>query len=232
MRALLLAAGLGTRLDPLTRYLPKCLMPLHGRPLLDHWLEKLSRIGVNEFVINTHHHAELVADYVRASRFSDAVTLAHEPELLGTSETIRRHAEFLSVGDSLVLHADNFCEDDLSNLLVHHRSRPAKCLLTILAFDTGAPETCGILEVNMEQVLQVLHHKVPDPPGRIANAATYVFTPAAVQEILDDTVACDFSAETLQRFTGRAYVVKTQHPFFDIGSFPSFLKASLQPRYR
>ena len=229
MRALLLAAGLGTRLDPLTRYLPKCLMPLHGRPLLDHWLEKLSRLGVNEFVINTHHHADLVADYVRASRFSDAVTLAHEPELLGTSETIRLHAEFLSVGDSLVLHADNFCEDDLSGLIAAHQSRPADCILTMLTFRASDPSSCGIVETDGRGVMTALHHKISSPPSDRANAATYVFTPELVDLVVRDAEVFDFSAETLPKLVGKAMTGHTNLPFTDIGTVSEYLRAGIDP---
>ena len=229
MRALLLAAGLGTRLDPLTRYLPKCLMPLHGRPLHDHWFEKLSRLGVNEFAINTHHHAELVADYVRASRFSDAVTLAHEPELLGTSETIRRHAEFLSVGDSLVLHADNFCEDDLSGLIAAHQSRPDGCILTMLTFRASDPSSCGIVEADGRGVMTALRHKISSPPSDRANAATYVFTPELVDLVVRDAEGSDFSAETLPKLVGKAMTGHTGLPFTDIGTVSEFLRAGIDP---
>lgn len=87
-RALLLAAGLGTRLKPLTNYLPKCLIPIHGRPLLDYWLEILVNHGVSEIVINTHYFSPLVVDYVNRSSWVDKVVMVHEENLLGTGGTI------------------------------------------------------------------------------------------------------------------------------------------------
>ena len=54
MKALLLAAGLGTRLRPLTNTIPKCLVPINGKALLEYWLENLSKVGISEFLINTH----------------------------------------------------------------------------------------------------------------------------------------------------------------------------------
>ena len=229
MRALLLAAGLGTRLDPLTRYLPKCLMPLHGRPLLDHWLEKLSGLGVVEFVVNTHHHADLVEDYVSGSRFADSVTLAHEPELLGTSGTIRLHAEFLAVGDSLVLHADNFCEDDLSGLIAAHQSRPDGCILTMLTFRSSDPSSCGIVETDGRGVMTALHHKISSPPSDRANAATYVFTPELVDLVVREAEAFDFSAETLPKLVGKGMTGHTDLPFTDIGTVAEYLRAGIDP---
>ena len=232
MRALLLAAGLGTRLDPLTRYLPKCLMPLHGRPLLDHWLEKLSDLGVDEFVVNTHHHADLVEDYVSGSRFAGAVTLAHEPELLGTSGTIRVHAEFLAAGDSLVLHADNFCEDDLTGLIAAHRARPEECILTMLTFRASDPSSCGVVETDERGVMTALHHKVANPPSDLANAATYMFTPELVNLLVKEETAFDFSGDSLGRLVGRAMTSLTTLRFTDIGSVPAFLSAGLERRFR
>ncbi len=226
MRALLLAAGLGTRLDPLTRYVPKCLMPLRGRPLLDIWLEKLSRLGVDEFIVNNHHHAEMVAEYVRRSRFAEQVRLAHEPTLLGTSGTIREHAAFLAVNDSLVLHADNLCDDDLTGLLKAHQSRPAECIMTMLTFRASEPSSCGIVETNTRGVLTALHHKVSDPPSDIANAATYVFTPDLVEEVLAAPEVWDFSAETLSQLVGRAMTHHTEMLFVDIGTIPAYLQAA------
>lgn len=229
MRALLLAAGLGTRLDPLTRYLPKCLMPLYGRPLLDHWLEKLSRLGADEFVVNTHHRAELVEDYVRGSRFANSVTLAHEDELLGTTRTIRRHAEFLTDGDSLVLHADNFCEDDLTRLIKAHQSRPDECILTMLTFCASDPSSCGIVESDAKGIMTALHHKISRPPSDRANAATYVFTPKLINLVVQDSEASDFSAEILPRLVGRAMTCHTDLPFTDIGTIPAYLQAAVSP---
>ncbi len=226
MRALLLAAGLGTRLDPLTRYLPKCLMPLRGRPLLDVWLEKLSRLGVEEFIVNTHHHAEMVAEYVKKSPYSARVQVAYEPTLLGTTGTIRAHASFLSAGDSLVLHADNLCDDDLVELLHAHKSRPEGCVMTMLTFDADNPSACGIVETDSRGVLIALHHKVPNPPSNTANAATYVFSQDAVQIVVDASEAFDFSAEILPRLTGRVMTVHTSSRFIDIGTISAYLDAA------
>ena len=64
VRALLLAGGLGTRLQPLTDEWPKCLMPIGERPLLEYWLETLFSIDVNEVIVNLHHHSKIVAGVV------------------------------------------------------------------------------------------------------------------------------------------------------------------------
>ena len=65
MQALILAAGLGTRLKPITNHTPKCLVEINGRKLIDIWLEKLSYIGVEEYLINTHHLSEQVEEHLK-----------------------------------------------------------------------------------------------------------------------------------------------------------------------
>ena len=78
MRALLLAAGLGTRLRPLTNYVPKCLVPIHGRPLLDYWLEALLYHEVEEVLINTHYMAPMVQQYLIQSTWLPRIKMVHE----------------------------------------------------------------------------------------------------------------------------------------------------------
>ena len=67
MKAMLLAAGFGTRLMPLTKKTPKCLIPIKGQPLLDIWLKRLTQFGIGPFLVNTHYLANQVEDYVKRS---------------------------------------------------------------------------------------------------------------------------------------------------------------------
>src|SRR5260370_38298707 len=87
MRALLLAAGIGSRLLPITAKTPKCLVAINGRPLLDYWLELLFGAGIERVLVNTHWLAEQVDAYVKASRWASRIDLVHEDELLGSGGT-------------------------------------------------------------------------------------------------------------------------------------------------
>ena len=81
MKALLLSAGLGTRLRPLTDTIPKCLVQINGKPLLQIWLENLTKYGVKEFLINTHYLHKQVEDFANNSTFKEKITLIYEKEL-------------------------------------------------------------------------------------------------------------------------------------------------------
>src|SRR3989339_663077 len=79
MKAFLLAAGLGTRLRPLTESIPKCLVRVSGRPLLFHWLDLLEREKVREVLINTHYHSPAVLDAIAPFRTNLKIEVFHEP---------------------------------------------------------------------------------------------------------------------------------------------------------
>ena len=96
INALLLAAGLGTRLGPLTEHCPKCLIPIAGRPLLEHWLCSLYRIGIGRVIVNMYHHHDLVESFLARSCFSNWVTGVREHKLLGTAGTLRENSKSLS----------------------------------------------------------------------------------------------------------------------------------------
>ena len=89
MKAFLLAAGLGSRLRPLTDRTPKCLLPIGGRPMLQIWLEQMGSWGVTDVLVNTHHLWEQVEAFASTWRGKAKLHLAHEPDLLGSAGTLR-----------------------------------------------------------------------------------------------------------------------------------------------
>ena len=104
--ALLLAAGLGTRLAPLTNALPKCLMPINGQPLLGVWLDMLLDAGFRDILVNTHYGAPLVERFVSQERYRSRVHVSYESELLGTAGTLLRHSDRFDEGPLLLTHPD------------------------------------------------------------------------------------------------------------------------------
>ena len=222
MRALLLAAGLGTRLRPLTDTTPKCLVPIKGKPLLDIWCEALLAAGVTKLLINLHYKSEQVQQHLESSKFSELVETIFEPSLLGTAGTLLANRKFFDNQDGILLHADNYCETNISELISAHESRPSNCDLTMLAFRTSTPETCGILEVAKNQVLQKMYEKSSDDHGNLANAAFYILSKKLISELKDET---DFSNEVIPKYFGKTLVVETSETFIDIGTPESYAHA-------
>jgi mannose-1-phosphate guanylyltransferase len=176
-KALLLAAGLGTRLAPLTDAFPKCLMPINGRPLLGLWLDTLLDAGFLDIVVNTHHEAQLLERFIEQERYCNHVHLSYEPELLGTAGTLLKHRDRFGSGPLLLAHADNLSLFDPLLLARKHADRPDDVVMTMMTFETQQPQLCGIVETGAEGRVVAFHEKQKNPPGNLANAAIYVVEP-------------------------------------------------------
>ncbi len=226
MRAILLSGGFGTRLQPLTNTLPKCLVPIKGRPLLDIWIDRLQQAKVGPFLVNTHYLSEQVQKHVTSSWYCSDVTLTHEEDLLGTAGTLVANAAFFDGEDGMLIHADNYCMADLSEFVRQHMNRPKECYITMMAFRSATPTQCGILTLNERGVVIEFHEKVENPPGNLANGAVYLLSGRAMAEICGELPrATDFSTEVIPHFLGRIYVYETDQTFIDIGSPAAYAKA-------
>ncbi len=219
MKAVLLAAGLGTRLRPMTDRVPKCLVPIHGKPLLGYWFDLLFSAGIESALVNTHHFPDAVRAYVATSPWRDRIRLVHEPELLGTGGTVLAAREFLAGGAFLVIHADNLSRFDVRAFIDRHRTRPPGTDITMMTFRTDAPRSCGIVALDDRGVVVDLHEKVEHPPGDIANAAVYIFE-AAVLEFLAGLRGpyIDLSTQVLPRYLGRIFTFHNADYHRDIGT--------------
>jgi mannose-1-phosphate guanylyltransferase len=227
MKALLLAAGLGTRLSPLTQTIPKCLVPVKGNPLLVIWFEQLSKAGISHFLVNTHYLTERVEEFVAACSFREKVTLAYEKKLLGTAGTLIANLDFFEGQDGMLIHADNYCLDDLHGFLEAHKRRPSSCLMTMMTFRTETPQSCGIVELNEHGVVVGLHEKVANPPGNLANGAVYLLSTELLSTLAwEFRLVSDFSTEVLQQLVGRIYTYETQELFMDIGTPEAYRRAN------
>jgi mannose-1-phosphate guanylyltransferase len=226
MRALLLAAGLGTRLRPLTDYLPKCLVPIHGRPLIDYWLELLVNNGFNEILVNTHYLAPLVIKYVLGSRWAHHVTLVHEEKLLGTGGTILANKSIFQEEPFLVAHADNLTIFDPLAFIRSHQARPDGCEITMMLFKTLDPKSCGIVDVDQYGIVKTFYEKALSPPGNLANAAVYILEPAVLDFIAKlDKIEVDLSTEVIPHFIGRISTYLNNSYHRDIGTIESWQDA-------
>jgi len=227
MRALLLAGGLGTRLRPVTDTVPKCLVPIAGRPLLDYWFDLLLPDAIERILVNTNYLADQVRAHVAACRWRDRVDLVHEADLLGTGGTVLANRHWLEPGPCLVAHADNLTDFDAAGLARAHAARPDGCAITMLAFRTDVPQLCGILELDPTGTVRRFHEKVADPPGNLANGAVYIFEPEVIAHIaaLGKPVV-DLSTEVIPAFIGRIFAVEHHGYHRDIGNVESLERAN------
>lgn len=227
MKALLLCAGLGTRLKPVTDFIPKCLVPIHGIPLLDIWCDQLVSAGVTEILINIHHHSSQVKKHIQQSPCRDYITLVEETdELLGTGGTIRNNRDFFADKPALIIHADNLSFADLPNFIEFHRRLNPPMVASMMCFHTDVPEQCGIVELTDKGIVKAFHEKVSNPPGTLANGAVYIFEPTVIDEICalrQDFI--DLSTEIIPTLINRCAAWKNTVYHRDIGRIEALFSA-------
>ena len=176
LRALILAAGFGTRLRPITLETPKCLVEIAGKPLLQNWLEILENIGCEKTLINTHYLSNKVDKFLNNYKIQNmSVEAIYEENLLGTLGTLLANKAFFKNKTGMLIHGDNITNTDLRLFIKAHNERPKECLLTMLIFYTTTPESCGIVKTNKSGVMVDFFEKIKNPPSNKANGAIYMF---------------------------------------------------------
>ncbi len=220
IRPLILAAGFGSRLRPLTLNVPKCLVDINNKPIIEYWLDKLEDISVNKVLINTHYLANKVDEFLAHQKRKNLEILSiYEEKLLGTAGTLIANYKFFSGSIGILIHSDNFTNMELNELIESHRNRPKNCLLTMLTFNTSNPQSCGIVEVDENNIVQNFYEKHPNPPGKKANAAVYLFEEDFLNWLITNYPnATDFSNEVLPKLMGKIYTFHTKMFYIDIGT--------------
>lgn len=223
MKAVLLAAGEGTRLRPLTLTTPKCLVPINGRPLLDLWLQLLSEAEtISSIYVNLHYLAAKVEQHLTTHWAQlEHLHYWHEQRLLGTAGTLINNIEHLIDDDVMVIHADNLSVFRLEEFIAAHRKRPSQCEVTMMLFATDTPQSCGIVELDSNNVVLNMHEKVPNPPGNLANAAVYIFSKQLIKKLKTADIS-DISTELLPQYFGKIYSWLNQTYHRDIGTLESY----------
>ncbi len=216
MKAFLLAAGLGTRLRPITDSTPKCMLRIGDRPLLGIWLDALAKAGVHEVLVNLHHHAPVVRSHVAARSGPPAVRMVEEQELLGSAGTLLANRSFVDGEEMfLAVNADNLTDFDLGVLVDAHRDGGA--IATLSLFRAPRPSECGVVDVEDGRVVGYVE-KPADPPSDLANAGMYAFHPS-VLDVIAGPRPKDIGYDMLPRLVGRARAVTIDGCYFiDIGT--------------
>ena len=226
MRALILAGGYGSRLGELTKSIPKILIEVGGVPIIDRTIGKLIDIGITEITINTHYMDEMVTKYL-TSRFPDLnLRIVFEPNLLGTAGTLKANIDWLAVDDFIVMHADNFFTDNLSELTAGEL-KPGN-LLRACTFITNNPENYGVFVVTEENSVIGFDEKKKAARSNLANAAIYRFSKNVLGLVskLSEEVR-DISVDFLPVIIEKTELVMLQNVFFDIGTHEELHKANL-----
>jgi mannose-1-phosphate guanylyltransferase len=223
VRAFLLAAGVGNRLLPVTKYVPKCLVPINGKPLMSYWLDSLLKSGVNDILVNVHYLPQLVQQYIDKHPYKDRIRVVIEEKLLGTAGSVKKNNIYFQDEDFLLIHADNLCFADLSKFISAHQNRPNGTVMTMMTFRTNSPETCGIVELDKKNICTGFQEKPTTPLSDLANAAVYIIGKEVVCYILSlKNEFIDFSTEVIPHFMKKIYIWENSNYHRDIGNLESY----------
>ena len=224
IKALLLSAGLGTRLRPLTFEIPKCLVEVDNKPILEHWLHSLEKVGCDETIINTHYLHEKVCSYLkRRVNKKMKIKQVYEEKLQYCHFEEQR---IFNDSRIIMIHADNMTKFNLLELLEADEQKPKNCLMTMLTFTTDSPKSCGVVERDSNMIVKNFFEKVENPPSNIANGAIYIFDSSLLEKLSATSYKLfDFSKDVIPLFLGRIFSHHTEEAFIDIGTHKNLAKA-------
>jgi len=223
MKAFLLAAGVGSRLRPITDTIPKCMVPVGDQPMLDIWLDAFDRVGVDQVLINLHHVPDVVRRHLEARAGTPTVRTFYEPELLGSAGTLAANRAWVDGEEMfLVCYADNLTDFDLSLLVQAHREQRAIATLTV--FRSERPSAGGVMELDATGTVVGFEEKPASPVSDLVNAGMYAFHPDVLSE-LGGLPPCDIGYDLLPRLVGRAKALPVAGYFRDIGTIDAYERA-------
>lgn len=193
MKALVLCAGKGTRLLPLTASTPKVMLPLDGAPLINHTLQWLRHHKVRDVAINLHHLPRAITDHVGdGSQLGVRVLYSHEPRLLGTAGALLPLANWLD-DTFVVVYGDKFLQADLTALIAAHQA--SRAMLTIALHHTDQPAGAGIAAMDDTGRITRYEEKPTQPFSEWANAGIYICEPSALAHI--PAPPCDWGRDVI-----------------------------------
>lgn len=183
MKALFLVGGSGTRLRPFTKYLPKPMIPVMGRPLLERSCARLQEAGIGEVVMNPCYMPKKITDYFKDGvNFGLEVHYAKEEEPLGTGGTIKNTAQYYDES-FFVLNAGVLCDISLPDMMDFHKKKKAD--ITIATTKTDSPTPYGAIACDGEDyILEFKERPGPEEAnGNYINAGIYIVEPCVLEEI-------------------------------------------------
>jgi mannose-1-phosphate guanylyltransferase len=197
-QALILAAGEGVRLRPLTLTRPKPMLPVSERPLLEHLVTLLRDQGIRDIAINLHYLGEVIrAHFDDGAHWGVHIEYCVEDTLLGSAGTMRRLRNYFA-GTFAVIYGDLYTNADVGALAAFHRQRRA--LLTMALHEADEPTREGIVAVDPAtgRVTRFLEKPAPDAVfSRLANAGIFTVEPEAIDVLPPDRLPCDIGHDLI-----------------------------------
>jgi mannose-1-phosphate guanylyltransferase len=232
VKALMLAAGQGTRLRPLTLECPKPMLSIGGRPILEHIIAHLRKYDITEVAINLNYRPEAIVDYFGdGHEFGVSITYSYEEQLLGSAGAARA-LDWFFTDMFVVWYGDVLSDLNLTELMRRHLAQGAAATLAL--YEVDEPERCGIVQIDRHGwITRFIEKPPPDVPlGNLANAGIYIVEPALLRWIPADRTV-DFGSELFPRllaYGAPLLGVKPDAYVLDVGSVERYQQANVDLR--
>lgn len=183
MKAMILAAGVGSRLDPLTRHIPKPMVPIVNRPVMEHIIELLARHGFKEIMVNLHYLSDQIEDYFKdGGQWGVKLHYSREDRLWGDAGSVKLCEDFFD-DTFLVVGGDDLADIDISRIVRIHKEKKAMATIALSLVDD--PSEYGIALLNERGRITRFLEK---PRGEVifsntANTGVYIFDPQVLELI-------------------------------------------------
>jgi NDP-sugar pyrophosphorylase family protein len=192
MKAMILAAGYGTRLRPLTDHKPKALVQINGLPMLEIVIRKLIDTGIRDIIINVHHLNEMIVDFLKANKnFGVHIEISREQEILGTGGALKQAAYFFENSEPFLVHNVDIISDiDLMDMVDFHHQQNNIATLAVMKRKTSryflvSEENIICGHVNKKNETVRIAKKSQHPFEELAFSGIYVISPQLLPELTE-----------------------------------------------
>lgn len=229
IKAMILAAGEGTRLSPLTAQTPKVLLELGGKPLICHTLNWLKSHSISQVVINIHHLGERIKDFLGdGSSYGLKISYSEEQTLLGTAGGVKKMESFFD-GTFVVIYGDILTDFDLSAMIRFHQKNMS--VATLALWEVANTWEVGIVQMDSNGMLKKFIEKPSKGSGfgNLASGGIYVMEKEILSTIPGHSF-CDFAYDVFPRLIDDGmpiygYALGTQDYLIDIGTHEKYRQA-------
>ncbi len=220
----ILAGGRGTRLKPITDEIPKPLVPLHDKPILEHTLDLFKKFGINKVLLSIGYKGDKIKEYFgNGKRFGLNITYIEEKEPMGTGGPLNIAKSFLT--DTFVMcNADELKDIDLDEMYLFHKENNA--VATIALTTVEDPSKYGVAKLSGNKILQFIE-KPPkeEAPSKLINAGLYILEPSVLDYLPEGKCSVERDVFPKIAADGKMYGYHFSGQWFDTGNLERYEKA-------
>jgi NDP-sugar pyrophosphorylase family protein len=223
-KALILAGGQGTRLRPITHEIPKPLVPLHDKPILQHTIDLFKKYGITEILLSVGYKAEKIKEYFgNGKRFGVTITYIEETEPLGTAGPLNLAREHLT-DTFMMCNADELKNIDLHEMYLFHKENGAKA--TIALTTVADPSQYGVAKLTGNKILEFIEKPAQGTaPSNLINAGLYVLEPSIFDVVPKGTGSMERDVFPKIAQEGKLFGFPFSGQWFDTGTLERYEEA-------